>query len=434
VFAALAGSASSLLAGGEFSASPSINLQSTYDQNTFFQGEAGLETRISPSLDLRYRQERSNLSINLSADHFEYIENRDFNRTNQRYSAAYGRSLSPVVSGNISGSVQIRSNLETEQEENNIIVGDESTTYIYQVGTGLNWVVSSKDSLGISLSYNTRENENNEEADRDGYSAGFSWGRTLTQRTTLNMQTSVSVSKSETRQDDVLTTRVVEIAGDNLVQGLVAGDSVTEGTQTTLSGSLGLSHRLTEKTTLSFSAGPRYSISDFTGEFTSSDGTTAVPVGVDAEGNVVFGAFNIVDLPDEETEENNLGYIFSGSINTIGERYSVGLTAGRSFISTNLGENVNRNNVALSFSYRLTEFLTTVSGLSYTESKTEDIIVEQEQNSKNFSQRLNWRAGEKLSIFAAYNYSATRNEISDEFSNRSRYSVGLSYRFPEYRD
>lgn len=416
VLVAVLVSAASLQAGGEFVVSPAVRAQATYDTNVLFEDSEDIETLFTPSVGVQYRQEKSSLSLNAALDIYRYVDNTLFNRINHRYSAGYGRSFTPRLSGNISGSVQISTEIETELEENNIISGDESTSRTYGAGAGINYILSPKDSISFSTSYSTRDNDNEESTDRDNYSFGIGWDRALTQRTALNFNTSVAVSKTETVNDDITTIREVEISGIPTL-AVVTGDEITEGTQTSYTGTLGISHRLTERTSFSFSAGPRYSVSSFSNSFESN-----VPLAPNV---------NILDI---DTDDNTLGYVFSGSANYVGERYNTGLTLSRTFTSTNQGENVNRNNIGLSFSYRLTEFITSNSNVFYSKLKSDDVVDESEQNSIRFSQRLSWRFIEDASAFAQYSYTGTRNEVTDEFSNRSRYVVGLSWNLPEYRD
>ncbi len=133
---------------------PAVVNEVAYDDNILFEGESGLEYRLSPSITFAGQGRRSGANLSAALSIYRYVTDdgvrSDFNRTNQFYAADVSHQATRRLGLGAFASLSVTDSTTLALEETGI-PADESRAHAWAVGSRANW---SLDPLStVSLSY-----------------------------------------------------------------------------------------------------------------------------------------------------------------------------------------------------------------------------------------------------------------------------------------
>lgn len=394
------------LKGAEYRVTPSLELRETYDDNIFFKDTSDWEHRLSPSITLDLRTERSQLGTTARLDVSEYSRHSEFDTTNQHYEVFAETMPSERYQLSFSGSYKDDYTFVEALEESGIIA-DRSRRKRYTLEPGTAFSLSPRDSLRLFYTFRQIDYASDRYNDTQVNGAGLTWAHEMADERTTVLAT-VSASQVVFESDDELwfTTG-----------GNVAQRRTEDVTQETLRLWLGLEHAWSETVDAALQVGGHYTES----EFAEFQGQRLLRVG---------SGFAVV--PFYEVEHNyDSGFIVDGSLNWRSERTTLSLNVNRDVSESTLGENITRDRVRVGSGYRFSERWRGRFSAAYYQSETDGLVGnEDERRTYALNPSMSYRLAEEVSLSLGYRYTWTEDRDDDDRDERNRVFAQISMAWP----
>jgi len=387
------------LKGAEYRVTPSLELRETYDDNIFFKDTSDWEHRLSPSITLDLRTERSQLGTTARLDVSEYSRHSEFDTTNQHYEVFAETMPSERYQLSFSGSYKDDYTFVDTLEESGIIA-DRSRRKRYTLEPGTAFSLSPRDSLRLFYIFRQIDYASDRYNDTEVNGAGLTWAHEMADERTTVLAT-VSASQVVFEGDDELFF-LTESGG--LVQ------RTEDVTQETLRLWLGLEHAWSETVDAALQVGGQYTES----EFAEFHGLLVPGVGV-----------------YELERSYDSGFIVDGSLNWHSERTTLSLNVNRDVSESTLGENITRDRVRVGSGYRFSERWRGGFSAAYYQSETDGLVGnEDERRTYALNPSMSYRLAEEVSLSLGYRYTWTEDRDDDDRDERNRVFAQISMAWP----
>jgi hypothetical protein len=371
--------------GGQLKLTPHISARSEYDSNITYKRSDEIDDFIfivNPGVDLVYSTERTSLSFSANVDLLRYVNEDQLNDEHYRINLGAQHMFTERLGFSVNGSYVADTTLDAELEEIGYITG-RSNRERYSGGGGMSYRLSELSSMVLGYNRSRTNYDNPGTVDSESESYSLSYSRLLNDgRDTLSLSPYYSTNSSDT--SDVYT------------YGFSAG----------------LDHIFSERLTLSFSLGARYTETErkFQGLVLV---TTPVPH---------------LELRTFTDKSNNWGSTGRVALTYSGDQWSANFGFNKGLSYTSQGDAVDTDRLSAGLSYRISERLSSRVSVSFYRNTSEE---EGRVDSRRYqvSPSLSYSLTENASLDFSYSFSYSEDDTRDEDNDIMRHRVVLSFRY-----
>lgn len=385
---------------------PSISARTTYDDNIFFDGESGYEAAVTPALQYRYATGRGHLNLSGQGDIYRYLDNDEYDRVNQEYTADGLYELNQYLALGLNGLARFDHTFEQQLEETGELTDKEQRTTL-SGRPSVTFSLTPRMSARVQGSYRQVEFDDPEERDYELFGGSLSLVREWTPQATVSLNLQYSRSEPE---DDTVRQSGLEVGFFDQTQ-----DSYQLMAQ--------LEHQWSENLRLTLGGGVSYAETDYRQRFLQRVGPVLV-------------------LAEETVQEDSAGFLADLGLHWDQELYSLDLSYNRSISQDIEGDNRIRDRLSGSATYDLSSRLRLDGGASFV--RSEDLADDtggDEETSRSYGlfAGLRYLISERADLAFRYNFRYVDDDhgagADDEESDRRNrvwleYSYQLSF-FPD---
>jgi hypothetical protein len=357
----------------EYTVTPGLALQSTYDDNVFFKEAGDLELRISPALELDAQTERAQVKASASLDIWEYKRLNEFDNTEQFYDLSVGLSPSELWQTGFSGSYvddyTFVSALETAG-----VLADPSRRKKVMAEPYVTHVFDSRNSFRGGYYFVKGQYDLDRYPDYRVHGGSLTWSHGLMNERTVFF---CSAGISDVTYDQT------------------GGDT----TQTTYRGVFGWEHPFTETLKGTVMIGPMYMDSEF-----FRGGSMA--------------------------SETNTAVYFDGSLEWQQERITLTAHVDQDIDYSIYGENILRSRIRGTVNYQWTESLRANLSTAFYRSETDSLTQDEKRQTYWVRPWVTYRITDSINFRAGYRYTWTENRVTDYSEERHRIGIQVSMDWP----
>ncbi|MBN2232984.1 MAG: outer membrane beta-barrel protein [Deltaproteobacteria bacterium] len=381
-------------AAADFTWKPQLTARTEYDDNVTFSSEEHLEDiglRLIPELDLKWAGERWRIATRADVNIYQYLDETDLNTVHQYYKVDGSWQARERLELHADADYRFDDTLEAELLETGLVnrrEDRERTTF----GGGFTWQATETWQAGGDYTFSKTMYDGEENTDYDTHSLVFTASRPLFEgRDRLFIQPYYTFFDAD----------ISEV--DNY--GLIVG----------------WSHAFNPRWSCSLAGGVRYTSSDY-----ETWRLELVQVGPDLYYPVYRRAW--------ETD-NNWGGVADISTRYIGERWSLELGYNRDISFGSSGETIERDQVTVSFTRRITERLHGSFRATVSASQSDSNFSSEDSTYLSLAPKLSYRLTENHSLDLGYEFAQATEDYdytSADTYDRSRVWLSLVFRFPQY--
>ena len=358
----------------------SVSARGEFNDNIFYNASENTDeliTTLSPSLTYRRMSERLDISLKGSLAHRFYQNENDLGETDQTYGSSFNYVATErlTIGGNAGYTIDSRRDRDIETTGivlNNVVRERQSA------GTGVQYLLSENNTVGLNLSFGEDTFDDSEYNDFEMQHIDAWFSRRLTLDTTMQVNLG----------NDHYSYPQVEV--DNY--------SLTAGAGT----------RLSEFLTLSAYIGGRYTLSRY--EITHP---------------ILYWITSRYET-DETSMVGQVGVSYSGEFTQweLGFQHDIQAASGRSGTS-------QRTGTTCSITRRLTENVSLLASASFFSNRADGSDYgtgEIDERTIMFRPVIRWRINDRFSVDAAYRYLKEKENINDIERDGNVFWVRLTYR------
>lgn len=387
---------------------PDLRVRTTYDDNVFFDEVSDFELLASPTLTYRMLHETGLFQLSAGADVYRYLEETQYDRVNQRYNLVLDHELTPTLAAGMEARFAVDHTFTTELQEFGLVT-DKNRRKLYSASPHFTWDLNPRHTLKMDLRWKRvdySDSADSDDRDYNNYGLSLALFREWTERIFLVGQVSGDLTELD---DQVLT--ATDASGDSIKFGSF------DERHYSIEALAGVDYEMSEILDLSLRFG---------------GGRTEIE---SEEKTLQFMGPLIVGTQSMDADEGEWQYLFRARLDWQQEYFHLGLVGSRDFIPRFDGENIKRTRFQVYFDYDIGARFVLEAWGSYVQSKSvggNDDISEDEVDAQSyaFSPGLRYRITPDCSLAAHYEYRGIDDDVDDEFQNRQRIWLELSYRWP----
>ncbi len=375
----------------EWKIDPRVELRSGYNDNITIRTDdevSSPEIALNPSVLFSYATPTSGISGDARFQVRRYTEESDLNDETGRLDV---KSFHRMERSQLGLNVDLikDTTLDSQLEETGVVLDrvDRSQASLNPTWT---YALGERTSVELGYTYTNVDYDNDSNSNYSNYSTN---GGQLSLSRILSPRATGTITALYQRTDN---------------------DADIEATYSAVQG--GASYKLSETLTGSLFAGVRRS------EVKATQ-NTFVPI-LDENNNIIF-------VPVRNgTQDDDLGYIFSGSLEKDFLRGTTGLTATRDVRNDISGLPLQVTRLGWNSLYRFTEILSGELRLSYYQSETTNGIGSRDRNYYQVEPRFNWRFREFWTFSGSYRYTKQTYDASNDDAVQNAAYLTLRYDWP----
>lgn len=361
------------LRAAEYTVTPALTLQSTYDSNVYFKDAGDLEFRISPALELDARTEKAQVEASAALDIWEYKRLNELDNTEQYYRLSTDLTPSEVWQTGVSGTYTDDYTFVSTLEEVGVIA-DRSRRKKSTVDPYVTFFLDARNSLRGAYSFVKTNFELDRYPDYRVHGVNLTWSRALMNERTVFFCVA---------------------GGSGARYKQTAGD--TE--QTTYRLLFGWEHPFSETLKGTVSVGPMYTDSDH------YRGGTLV-------------------------NEDSTDVFFDGTLEWNQERITLSAHVDYDIDHSIYGENITRARIRGTLGYRWTERFRGHFSTAFYRSETDGLTGDEKRQTYRARPWVTYRLTDRIDLHAGYRYTWTENRITDNSEERHRVGLQLAMDWP----
>jgi len=366
-------SATGLLQAAQYTVTPALTVQSTYDDNVYFKEAGDLETRISPVLELGAQTEKAKVQARAALDIWEYKRLNEFDNTEQRYGLSVDLTPSDVWQTGVSGTYVDDYTFVSTLEETGVLA-DSSRRKQSTVDPYVTYFLDARNSLRGAFSFVKTDYDLDQYPEYRVHGGTLTWSHALMNEKTVFF-CSAGVSDAKYKQS--------------------AGDTV----ETTYRLVFGWEHPFSETLKGTVSAGPLYTDSDY------YRGGTLV-------------------------NESTTDVFLDGTLEWKQERLTLSAHVDYDIDHSIYGENITRARIRGTLGYRWTERFRGNLSTAFYRSETDGLLQDEKRQTYSLNPSVSYRLTETIDLRGGYGYTWTENQISDYTQERNKVYVQLAMDWP----
>ncbi|BCS89124.1 porin family protein [Pseudodesulfovibrio sediminis] len=359
---------------GKGEITPSIMVQSAYDDNVQYKGKSDWEFRSTPAVKLEYGQENWTLSGGGSADFFKYAELTDSDRENYKLWLGGERYLTERFLLNFESSFSYDHTFVDEYTESGSVT-EQALRRKYMVMPGAMWNATEKDQLSLGLPLSTIRYAGKDNPDSTTRGGVVGWTHALNNELVSLIWQGSYTNYHYSRLDGDTNEDVYMVMG-------------------------GLSYKPSELIDLKGLVGLGY-----------------------ADSKVSFDT-----LPDMTNEETFFSFDLSGTYSR--ERWKFTLGADRKVSPSIYGESSLRTRGRVSGDYAFTERFSLYCETAYYETETNGLISSDRDRTYYVRPWLKYRLSEDMTIRLEYKFTNTKDLRTQKEQQQNRMALRFEYAFP----
>jgi len=356
----------------EYIITPSITARETYDDNVFFINVDDFEHLVSPALNIEARTERGKIQAYSKGDISEYQRHDNLNTVDQTYRLSADMFTTPASQVGISGSY-IRDYTFTSTLEEFGVVAQRSIRKSAQIQPFAKIELNPRNNIECFYRLNKTQY------------------RLATYPDNRNQDLNIIYIHN---LDNEMTSLVFQLGGSQSDYTIGNGTGKHQGLQILA----GIDHNIAETFKLMLRAGARYIESDFPG----------------------------IKKQKDETFVANSGFLWKF------ERSTVSANISRDLAPSIYGEDMTRDRVSASVSYRITEKLNCAMSAAYTQSETEGYYQKRKNNYYSARPSVDYRFNEYVGMQIGCSYNRTENKNTRNAEDRNRVFLQIDIAYPSY--
>jgi hypothetical protein len=361
------------LKAAEYTVTPALTVQSTYDDNVFFKEAGDLELRVSPSLEVGSRTDRMHVEASAALDIWEYKRLNELDNTEKKYGLSMDLTPGDLWQTGVSGTyVDDYTFVDTLEQTG--VLADRSRRKRGTVEPYVTFFLDARNSLRGAYSFIKTNYDLDRYPDYRVHGANLAWYRVL-----MNERTTFFAS-----------------AGLSDVKYRQSGGDTEESTYRAV---LGLEHQFSETLKGTVSAGPTYTDSDYY--------RGATPV-----------------------SEDSTDVYFDGTLEWHQERLSLSAHVDYDIDHSIYGENITRSRIRGTLGYRWTERFRGHVSTAYYRSETDGLVQDEKRQTYWVRPAVTFRLTENIDLRGGYRYTWTENRVTDDTQERHRLGIQLAMDWP----
>jgi hypothetical protein len=362
----------------EYDAVPSLDLQTTYDDNVYFKEVDDFIFRIAPALKLGAQTERTNVQVRAIVDILEYYDYSELDHVDQKYDLSFATKPSVVWDVGVSGTYFDDYTFRSALEESGLIA-DRAQRRGGLVEPFFSVALNDQNKLRGDYTCTNVQYSTGTYPDYWVHGGAVYWFRDLRNEKS-RVITLVRVSRADYEQ--------------------VLGDV----SQQTYQGMLGFEHRFSETVAITLLAGGAYMESE----------------------HLQLEVTPSLSLTTTTVNEYDSTYVVDGTFRCKEERTSLFINANRDVDASTYGENILRERIRAGLGFQWTEKMKLNLEGSYYHGETKGVYQKEEYQTASVRPYISYRIGKDFFLRVGYRYTWTENQITDTKQDRNRVWIMLS--------